>query len=150
MPTRRILPLPDFRFLVEYGGTVQAVFHECTGLKVEIEMFEYQEGGENNYIHKLPGRRKWSNIVFKRGMTDSLDFWDWFNEVAAGNTRLRRDLSIILMDETHKSGMRWEVSKAFPIRWEGPSMKADGKAITVETLELAHHGFTMAPQSGGS
>ena len=147
MPTKRNLPLPDFRFLVEFGGTVQAVFHECTGLKTEIEMFEYQEGGENTFVHKLPGRRKWSNIIFKRGMTDSLDFWNWFNQVVAGNTSQRRDLSIILMDETHQSGMRWEVRKAFPIRWEGPSMKADGKAITVETLELAHHGFTMAPQS---
>jgi phage tail-like protein len=150
MPVRRNLPLPDFRFLVEFGGTVQAVFHECSGLKTEIEVFEYQEGGENRYTHKLPGRRKFTNIVLKRGMTDSLDFWNWLNEVVAGNTKQRRNVSIILLDETHQSGMRWEVKRAFPVKWEGPAMKADGKAITVETLELAHYGFTMEPRSGGS
>jgi phage tail-like protein len=149
MPTGRTLPLPDFRFMVEYGQTIQAVFSEVSGLTAEIEVFEYQEGGENNFTHKLPGRRKWSNIVFKRGMTDSLHFWEWYQDVVAGNQDMRRNLSIILYDETHLSGMRWEVVDAFPLKWEGPAMKADGKAVTIETLTLAHHGFTMAPQSGG-
>ena len=147
MPTRRAKPLPDFRFMVEFGQAVQAVFAEVSGLKAEIEVFEYQEGGENNFVHKLPGRRKWSNIVFKRGMTDSLEFWDWYQSVVAGED-LRRNISIILYDETHLSGMRWEVEEAFPVKWEGPAMKADGKAVTIETMELAHHGFVMAPESG--
>ena len=148
MPATMSTPLPDYRFLIEYGQTVQAVFSECTGLKAEVEVFEYQEGGENNFVHKLPGRRKYGNIILKRGLTDSLDLWEWYQSVIAGNDQMRRNLSIILYDETHENGMRWEVVDAFPLRWEGPSMKVDGKAVTIETLELAHHGFTMEPERG--
>ena len=150
MPLRRQTALPDFRFMVEFGGLVRAVFKECSGLKAEIAVFEYEEGGENNFVHKLPGRRKWSNITLKRGMTDSMDFWVWYLEIVAGKTRdMARNLSIILYDESHRQGMRWDLIAAIPVKWEGPTMKADGATVTVETLEIAHHGITMSFQTGG-
>ena len=45
---------------------------------VEVDMTDdIKEGGQNEYIHRLPGRLKWSNLVLKRGTTDS-NLFDWF------------------------------------------------------------------------
>jgi phage tail-like protein len=104
---------------------------------------------ENTHVHKLPGHRKWSNITLKRGMTDSLDLWQWWQRVISGGPNLRQNISIILYDETQKQGMRWDVEGAYPIKWEGPSMRADGNAVAIETLVLAHNGFVMLKQSKG-
>jgi len=140
--------LPVFRFMVECGSQVQAVFSECTGLTAEIDVFEYQEGGENTHVHKLPGHRKWSNITLKHGMTDSLDLWDWYQRVVGGGTNIRQNVSIILYDESQVQGLRWEVQDAYPVKWDGPGLKVDGNTVAIETLVLAHNGFTMKKQSG--
>ena len=143
MPMNREDPLAAFRFMVECNNVVSAYFTECTGLKAEVEVFEYQEGGMNDYIHKLPGRRKWTNIVLQRGVTFSLDLWDWYQDIVAGNPAQRQNLSIILFSPDRKNSMRWNVTGAYPIYWEGPAMKSDGNTVTVEKLELAHNGFKL-------
>ena len=140
--------LPAFLFMVEYENQVRAVFSECSGLTAEIDVFEYQEGGDNTRVHKLPGHRKWSNITLKRGMTDSLDLWNWWQRVIAGGPNLRQNISIILNDETQEQGMRWDIEGAYPIKWEGPSLRVDGNAVAVETLVLAHNGFRMLKHAG--
>src|SRR5262249_26132803 len=43
-------------------------FQECSGLEVEMDVQEYQEGGRNDGIIRRAGRAKYSNIVLKRGM----------------------------------------------------------------------------------
>ena len=39
---------------------------KCEGLAVEYEIFEYQEGGQNEYVHRLPGRCKYTNVKLTR------------------------------------------------------------------------------------
>ncbi len=136
-------PLTAFRFVVECNNIAVGFFTECTGLKAEVEVFEYQEGGLNEYVHKLPGRRKWTNITLQRGITSSLDMWDWYLDVAAGNTEHRQNLSIILYASDGTRIMQWDVYDAFPVNWQGPSMKSDGSTVVVEKLELAHNGFDV-------
>ena len=135
--------LPSYRFLVEINSQVEAVFSECSGLSVEVEVKEYEEGGQNMYVHKFPGRLKWTNITLKKGMTDSLALWDWHKETVAG-TMNRKNLSIILMNEAQQEGRRWNVIGAYPVKWTGPDLKVDGNNVAIETLELAHNGFTLA------
>ena len=49
---------PNCRFYVEIDGMAQAVFTEVSGLQLEMEVMEYQEGGNNDFVHRLPGRTK--------------------------------------------------------------------------------------------
>jgi phage tail-like protein len=136
-------PLTAFRFMVECESIAIGYFTECSGLKAEVEVFEYQEGGLNDYVHKLPGRRKWTNITLQRGVTSSADMWDWYQDVVAGNTDHRLNLSIILYAPDGERVMQWDVYDAYPVNWEGPSMKSDGSTVVVEKLELAHNGFEV-------
>ncbi len=50
-------PYMPFNFLVEIEGLLVGGFTEVTGLTVETETEDFREGGVNEYVHKLPGRR---------------------------------------------------------------------------------------------
>jgi phage tail-like protein len=117
------------------------VFTEVNGLQVETEVMEYKEGGNNGFIHRLPGRTKVGNITLKRGMTRSNEFFTWYLGIAFGRKIIRRNLSIVMYDTLGKEVMRWDFINAYPVKWTGPQFNAGGSASAVETVELAHDGL---------
>jgi phage tail-like protein len=135
-------PYLGAHFFVEIEGVDQGGFTECTGLQAEVEVVDYQEGGNNGFIHKLPGRTKFTNVVLKHGMIDSTDLWDWFQEVTRGDFE-RKDVSVVLYNDEQEEVRRWNLREAFPSKWVGPAFNATNAAVAIETLELAHHGFEV-------
>ncbi len=136
------LPLQSGRFLVEIGSEVVANFQECSGLTVEVEVQEYIEGGNNEFIHKLPGRMKFTNITLKRGVTDNKQFSSWRPKVEGGKITVeRKNISIILFSHSGETVKTWEVTDAYPVKWTGPDMRASSMDVAIETLELAHQGW---------
>jgi phage tail-like protein len=135
-------PYLGARFFVEIDGVDQGGFSECTGLQAEVEVTDYQEGGNNGYIHKLVGRTKFTNVVLKRGVSDSTDLWDWFQNVSRGQIE-RKDVSVVLYNSEQTEVRRWNLREAFPAKWVGPAFNATTPAVAIETLELAHHGFEV-------
>jgi phage tail-like protein len=111
---------------------------------VETEVEEHREGGLNEFSHKLPKGAKYGNIILKRGLIDSDELWKWNQNVIAGASQQRKNLSIILMDSQGNDKVRWDVREALPVKWGVSELKADGNTVAVETLELVHHGFTRA------
>src|SRR6478736_3812744 len=74
-----------FNFLVEIEGLIVGGFSEVTGLQVEIEVQDHREGGENGFIHKLPGPARYSqNLILKHGLTDLTSLWSWQQDVIKG------------------------------------------------------------------
>ena len=116
---------------------------KCEGLTVEWELQEYREGGLNDYVHRLPGRRKFQNIKLTRPIdADSRKVAQWISEVegpAAGHTA-----QIAVLDAAGEAVVVWDVIDVWPTRWTGPTMDVNGKDIAFETLELAHNGFGVA------
>lgn len=135
-------PLQSGRFLVEIGSEVVANFQECSGLSVEIEVQEFIEGGNNEYVEKRPGRMKYTNITLKRGITDNPQFTLWRPKVEGGKIAVeRKNLSIILFNHSGETVKTWQVTDAFPVKWSGPDMRASSMEVAIETLELAHRGW---------
>ena len=142
-------PFATFKFHLEVGGITQAAFTDCSGLEMSTEVFEYQEGGLNEYVHKIPGRTKVSNVTLKRGFATSNELFEWYKEMEGKLLEGKRfdfqQVTIILYSSADQNELvRWTLDKAFPIKWVGPAFKTDEAAIAVETLEFAHHGITMA------
>ena len=135
-------PYLGARFFVEIDGVDQGGFTECTGLQAEVEVADYPEGGNNGYVHRLVGRTKFTNVVLKRGLTDSTDLWDWFQNVSRGRIE-RKDVSVVLYNSEQEELRRWNLREAFPAKWVGPAFNASAPAVAIETLELAHHGFEV-------
>ncbi|HUZ78735.1 MAG TPA: phage tail protein [Chloroflexota bacterium] len=140
-------PLLSGRFWIELQGIVEGSFTECSGLIAETEVQEYAEGGLNDYVHKLPVRTKYSNITLKRGFVGTTALWDWYRKIINGVIE-PADISIIVSENTvgspGKERGRWNLHQAYPVKWQGPELRADGGAAMVETLELAHRGWDYA------
>jgi phage tail-like protein len=131
------------RFLIEAGGRAVACFQEASGLAVEHEVQEVVEGGENGAVHKLPGRRKYPNLTLKRGLGLDPSFAAWRPRLAGGKLVVeRKSVAIVLVGHGGETLRRWEVAGAWPAKWTGPDPKAGSMEVAVETLELAHAGWS--------
>lgn len=131
-------PVPARFFRVDVGETI-GYFTECTGLAMEFDVFEYQEGGVNDFVHKLRGRMKFPNLVLKRGVTHEEAFFKWFLDCREKTSR--RDLSITLFGPDLKPVRTWSFAGAFPVKWTGPDFKANASDAATETIEIAHQGL---------
>ena len=138
-------------FLVEVDGTPIGTFKEITGLSVDIGVEEVEEGGQNGFVHKLPGRMTWPNLVLKRGVTSSNTLFAWINKISGDgftgqqNKVTRSTLAIVLVGADGTSRLRsWNFEGAFPVKWSGPSFSATSTEPAEEELEIAHHGFTIS------
>jgi phage tail-like protein len=131
---------PACRFYVELDGLTQAVFTEMSGLQVENEVMEYEEGGNNGFTHRLPGRTKVGTITLKRGMTSSGEFFAWCNDILQGKIKPRH-MSVVMYDAAGSELTRWNFANAYPVKWSGPQFKASDRTAAVESLELAHDGL---------
>jgi phage tail-like protein len=127
-------------FWVQLGQVEIAGFKECSGLKIETEVFEYVEGGLNTYTHKLPVRTKYGNITLKRGLDEGQDLYRWYVKAMQGVIQ-RQNISIIVYDSRGKEVQKWDLQRAFPCKWTGPDLKTDQGAVAVETVEIAHEGL---------
>jgi phage tail-like protein len=136
-------PLPKFHFNVQWGGT-NIGFSEVSGLDISNEVIEYRDGASPEYSTlKMPGQRKYSNLVLKRGVFASdNDFYNWFNTISM-NTVERRDIIISLLDEQLNPVVVWKIINAWPTKIISPDLKADGNDVAIETLVLAHEGLTI-------
>ena len=149
--TYRDDPYPAFNFEVvvngisEDGRSVRGSFMEVSGLGVEIPAIEYRTGGEDITVRKIPGLKKFSNIVLKRGIIGDLTFWNWLLEAMNGRVR-RADGSIILLDESGTAVLRWKFKRGWPCKWSGPALNAKGNEIAIETLEICHEGLDVDGQ----
>jgi phage tail-like protein len=136
-------PLPVFHFTVEWRGT-RVGFSEVSGLNQENQAIEYRDGSFPEYSSiKMPGLRKFSNITLKRGVVKGdNEFFSWLSTVKL-NTVDRRPLVISLLNEEHAPVMVWKVLNAFPVKVEGPQLKASGNEVAIESIELAHEGLEL-------
>lgn len=141
-PTNRVEPMPGYSFALQIGDKIQGWFTECSGLSMQREVKTQPEGGVNEFIHQLPGRLKQNNVTLKHGLAGN-ELWDWFEKGMYDGKVERRNISIILynLDLTKKKW--WDLVDAYPVKWTGPTFASDKVDVTVETLEIVHHGIKM-------
>jgi len=136
-------PLSKFYFQVDWGGT-KIGFHEVSGLDMEVEIIEYRHGGSPQFTKtKIPGMKKYSNIMLKRGtFAGDNEYFDWFNTIRL-NTVERRTITISLLDEEGNPAVSWKIKKAFPVKLQSTDLKAEGNEIAIESIEIAHEGLEI-------
>ncbi len=139
----RVDPFRAFNFRIEIDGLAVGSFSECSGLSSDGDSVDYREGTDVPLtVRKLMGLRKYSNITLKRGYTPNRDLWEWYRNIVNGVAD-RRDGTIILMDEERRDVMRWSIENAWINKIEGPSFKANGNELAMESVELVHEGLTL-------
>lgn len=154
--------LTSSRFYVELkldGGddTVDATFSDCQGGSTTQEAVEIcevtpQRWGSQPARYgrlqrtKIPGSLQTSNLILKRGMTQSNTLWQWFSAVQQGNwAKQRRDGSISIYDQAGQVRARFEFLGAWPTRYQIADLSSNGGEIEIEELELAVDEFKRVP-----
>ena len=121
-------------------------FQECTGLDIELDVQELQEGGRNDGVIRRVGRAKYSPIVLKRGMfydggAVNRDLWTWLQDVASGIRPVRRYDGIVeVMSVGDEVVARWLFERGLPA---GPQLNARTGEIAIEELHIAHEGVRL-------
>ncbi|WP_158887985.1 phage tail protein [Amycolatopsis anabasis] len=127
-------------FRLTIGGDDLGSFNSCSGLGAEVEMEQFQEGGNNGFVWQLPSRIRWSNITLTRPVTaDTAKVTRWINSIVRRVER--KDGEIVALRPDLTPIARWQVLGIVPVRWQGPDFDPSRSEAAVERLEIAHHGL---------
>jgi phage tail-like protein len=136
-------PYRTFNFQLEIDGVPLGAFSEASGLTADGEAVPYREGTDlQQNVRQLTGLRKYMNITLKRGYTQDKSLWRWYGNIVNGQPD-RRNVTIVLMNEARAPVMRWHAESAWVNKIEGPTFKAAGNEIAMESVELVHEGLTL-------
>jgi phage tail-like protein len=130
------------RFDFRLDGVEIATFTTVDGLGAEYVVKTYEEGGENGYIHQLPGRLKYTNVKLTRPVdSGSKALAAWFSTLGKGQALQRRTATVVAYNDNREVVAEWSLKDVYPVRYTGPSFSAENGKVITETLELAHNGF---------
>ena len=140
---QRTDPYGAYRFVVEIDDLPVAAFAEVSGLDFEVDVIEYRDGNDKeSTVRKIPGLRKYGNVILKRGVIASDEFWEWIVQALDGPVA-KRNCTISILDEENQPVVRWGCVNAWPCKYEGPALNATGNEVAIETVELAHEGLRL-------
>ena len=140
-------PPPAFCFAVAIGASLaDSSFREVSGLKAEWKSDEVEEGGQNRFVHRLPTRTRYTNVVLKRGivrMTSPLAYWlsDCFRGDFLGSPVDAQTVNVLLLDPRRRPLVQWSLEGAWPVSWEHSGLDSMQSELAVETIELAYRWF---------
>ena len=145
MPTgQRTDPYGAYNFKVEWDGIIQAGFKTCSGLESTQDAGDYREGTDKGLgMRRLSGLITSANITLGRGITDNRELWQWRQAIIEGKGT-RKNISVVLMDDTGAEKLRWNLSNCWPTKWTGPNFEATANEVAIESVEIAHEGISMA------
>lgn len=141
MATFREDPYSAFNFLVALNdgqeNELVGGFSDVSGLGMEVNYAEYRNGNEKfNTVRKIANTYKVDDITLKRGLIGNVALWDWLKNVGNGAHEPRM-VVITLLDEARNPVASWELRKAQPKKWTGPTLAAKGGGeVAMEELSL--------------
>lgn len=125
-------------------------FQEVSGLEVEMDVLDHEEGGRNDGVVRRIGRAKFQPLVCKRGMFGPQggdaepELWQWFTDVVAGVRPVRRyDGTVEVRDQAGGAMASWRFLRAVPAKIVGPQLNAKTGEVAIEELHLAHEGLHL-------
>ena len=123
---------------------VDGFFLECQGFKRSQDAIEITEVTDKGQVvrTKIPGNVKSGNITLKRGMTNSLAIWKWFETVQEGKwASQRKNAALTIYDQAGKEQARFELAGAWPASYKIADVNARSSDIEIEEIEVAYEEF---------
>jgi phage tail-like protein len=135
-------PYATARFQVIIERLTFAVFTECTLPTLVMDPDKIKEGGQNNYVHKLPTRYDVGTVKLKYGLCRTSDMLLWYMQMMKGDIINSVAHMIVMMQDARGFPLvAWTFKDAYPIRWVGPNLKAGESAAAIEEIEFAFTSF---------
>ena len=127
-----------FRVNIEDLGNndIDIRFQEVSGLNITIGEETYEEGGENRFTHRLPGRVTYDKLVLKRGLIKGSMLINWFRDAVESFQFDPKNLTVTLLNSEHEPLEAWAFVQAYPIKWSISNFNAQQNELVIETIEL--------------
>jgi phage tail-like protein len=138
-------PQPGFHFTVlfelfpQFPNDIR--FQEVSGLTVTTQFQAWPEGGENRFVHQLPTRLQFGELVLKRGKFLGSGILHWVRKAVENFEFKPTNLMISLLNEDHIPLYNWYVVNAIPKQLQISGINAMNNEIVVETLTLTYQYF---------
>ena len=83
-------------------------------------------------------------MTLKRGMTEDLALWNWFqSSIADPGLRAGAEIVVLAPDGVSERA-RFQLSKCVPIKIKAPALNAKDGQIAIEELQLAYETLHLA------
>lgn len=116
-------------------------FQSVEGLTVDVDTEDFKEGGENRFVHKLPTRTKYSDIVLKRGMFLGSGIVLWCRNAIESFNFQPTNVIITLLNADHVPLAAWYVVNAYPVSWSVSDFNAEENKVVIESIKLRYNYF---------
>jgi phage tail-like protein len=138
-------PQVGFHFLVAFELFPQfpndVRFQEVTGLTATMEMEPFKEGGENRFVHQLPVRSSYSELVLKRGKFMGSGILHWCKNAIENFEFKPTNIMISLLNDDHLPLYNWYVINAIPKKLDVSGFNAERSEVVIETMTLSYQYF---------
>lgn len=143
--THEYEPPVAFRFALGFEpgrGIGDVAFQEAGGIGAEMSLETFREGGENRFVHQLPGTLKQPRLTLKRGVApiDS-GLVKWCKDVLEGGLGMRikpQQVELRLLDREAGVLCSWSFANAYPVKWAVAEFRSNKNEVALETVELAY------------
>jgi phage tail-like protein len=130
-----------FKFVVEIQGVASAAFRSCGEISAEVGVVEQREGGAL-IPDATPGLVTVPEVELKRGVSDDLDLYLWFQQIVGVGALLedpeyKRPVSIVQQNRLGLEIKRWVLWQAWPKKFvasEGWDNEANENVIESVTF----------------
>lgn len=137
-------PPVGFYFMVTFlvGGVVpnplDIRFQRVSGMSSTIEIQEVKEGGENLFVHRLPARVTYDNLVLERGMVIGSVLTAEFNTAMSTLRFQAGNVLVMLLNAKDHPIAGWLFQNTYPTKWSVSDLDATQNAVVIETMELKY------------
>ena len=122
-------------------------FQKVAGIGSSIAMRKFNEGGQDLFVHCLPDRVEYENLVLERGLV-LIPSIPIKGKISSPVTKLFEDamgnmefnpchVLVILHGKVGFPLAAWLFRNAFPVKWKISDLNASDEAIVVDHMELA-------------
>ena len=125
-------------------SSFMGIFKGLTGLELNFDVYEYREGGNNDYVRRFPGRMSYPNLVLSWGLVNDDALLKWFmqTQTQAESQEITLTLTASTSDLSNEV-RKFTFTDAFPVRWTGPQLSSPAPEAWCESLEIAHSGLKL-------
>lgn len=130
-------PLQSFAWSITIPGMGGSVgFQKCSGLSEEVDVAEYDESGYD-YVHKLPGKRKFGEVTLEKGAYSDNDMKKYLERIFKTNDF--RDTVVIKHKDRHGVVKRtYTLAEAWCSKWEAADLDASSGDVAIEKMTLVY------------
>ncbi|MFC0518078.1 phage tail protein [Mucilaginibacter angelicae] len=116
-------------------------FQKVSGIGLELELYKFTEGGQNQYVHRTPSKTTHGNLVLERGIITKSTLKKSFNEAFYEFKFTPLTALIMVFNDAGLPVAGWEFHKVIPAKWSVGALNAETSEMMIESMELSYSWF---------